>query len=357
MAIGRKILDRMRKISETTRTKLLTVLLSVVVIGSGGCRTPDPSIGILESELRWLEEQLYVAEDEYLDKQQELERCQRENRALREALEKDSPPAERIDSRDHQQDDEIPDVSGSDERDDSTTIEPQSEESSQSTDQLQPPDVMSFDQIQPTTRLTSDFQEDVASLEDAVVTHITLNGTVTTGSASTSEVEEGILVVIEPRNAAGEYVPISGPIAVTVWEPSQTGRPPLAHWKLNVVQATTTMRQSPWGRGIHVIRPWPERLPKTNRVHVSAHYTTVDERVVKADRTLDVTRAKRVASAPNTQAPRKILLPRLIPTPISSPLATRADVVPTSQSVQEASLILPRTLKSEPRRPRWRPHR
>lgn len=49
-------------------------LLMMITLACG-CRTPDPSVDLLEGELRWMEDQLYMLEDELEKKCDELASC------------------------------------------------------------------------------------------------------------------------------------------------------------------------------------------------------------------------------------------------------------------------------------------
>ncbi len=51
------------------------VILAIANLALVGCRYHDPSIDLLESELRWMEDQLYLLEDEVQTKARELDLC------------------------------------------------------------------------------------------------------------------------------------------------------------------------------------------------------------------------------------------------------------------------------------------
>ena len=65
----------------------LLLLLSFCAVVCG-CRGPDPSIELLESELRWMEDQLYMLDDQLGQTCAQLEACRRENLSLQLDLEK-----------------------------------------------------------------------------------------------------------------------------------------------------------------------------------------------------------------------------------------------------------------------------
>ena len=61
-------------------------LLLIAVITFAGCQTTDPSVELLESELRWMEDQLYSL-DRQLDRTcMQLASAKNSNRALQREL-------------------------------------------------------------------------------------------------------------------------------------------------------------------------------------------------------------------------------------------------------------------------------
>ena len=68
-----------------------------------GCRSTDPSVDLLESELRWLEDRMYLMDEELEQKCAELDSCRRNHASLIQV--NSHPPSRRTDSITNQEDD------------------------------------------------------------------------------------------------------------------------------------------------------------------------------------------------------------------------------------------------------------
>lgn len=127
---------------------------------------------------------------------------------------------------------------------------------------------------------------------DPRITHIHLDPQQTGGADFDQQPgEDGISVVIEPRNASDEFVPLSGPVSVVVldYAKSNTEEARLARWDLAASQIDGALRNNASERGIHLLLPWRERRPENNRLLLAVRYTTVDGRKLEARRDIFVT--------------------------------------------------------------------
>lgn len=69
------------------------LFVSAICLLAVGCQALDPSVELLESELRWMEDQLYMM-DRQLDKCcQQLQKAQLQNQALQKQLDEKQSPA------------------------------------------------------------------------------------------------------------------------------------------------------------------------------------------------------------------------------------------------------------------------
>jgi len=102
--------------------------------------------------------------------------------------------------------------------------------------------------------------------------------------------DEGLSVLIEPRNAAGQYVPLAAPITVALLDPAlrdATGgggknqAAVVGRWRFSASQVERMIHASPSGRGIYVRIPWSGSLPKNSRLSLFVRYETVDRRKVE----------------------------------------------------------------------------
>jgi hypothetical protein len=257
-----------------------------MVLAMAGCRTPDPSVDLLEGELRWLEDQLYQAEDEYRLKCAQLASCRRENQTLRKAASKGARGAT------------LQPLDGA-----SSSPEESPERSAPSEDipELRIPSVEPGEPVDPrielpefdTMRLDPELKTTSGTTDTAVdnrVTHIVLNPRLTGGHNFDEKAgDEGLMIVVEPRNADGEYVEFSGPVSVVVLDPSKTGpEARVARWDYDATEIAGLMRRSLLGKGIHLELPWPNQPPEHDSLRVFVRYTTGDGRQLQADRRVDV---------------------------------------------------------------------
>lgn len=372
-----------------TRNALIMVLAAATLIG---CRRPDPTVDLMEAELRWMEDQLYMLENKYQQKCDQLASCRRQGQSLRKddgsgSLSPTVPAA--------------PPAPAKDEGEPASDLAPPTIEEGQEMD----PNV----DLPHPAHLPSDINIRPASNEelvdgpsvrpvDARVTHIVLNGRLTGGlDLDGRPGDEGLMLVIEPRNADGQYVSLPGKVAVAVLDPSKTGDDArVARWDFDAVETSRLVRKSLFGRGIHLEMPWPGEPPESTRLRVYVRYTTVDGRRLEADREIQVdpigpetggwtpaanaaaqvvppvqpvaerqTGSDRTADAARLAVPAggdSATLPPMAPAPDSiSTAATETPTIgpptadPVGSGLRAKSPRRPR--KATARRPVWRPYR
>jgi hypothetical protein len=125
---------------------------------------------------------------------------------------------------------------------------------------------------------------------DARVTHIVFNSRLTGGvDLNGRPGDEGLMLVVEPRNADGQYVPLPGEVSIVVLDRSKTGQDArVARWDYESVETSRFLRKTLFGRGIHLELPWPNQPPESERLEVHVRYTTVDGRKLEAEREVQV---------------------------------------------------------------------
>lgn len=244
---------------------VLALLLCAV---SAGCRT-DPSVAMLQGELRWMEDQIYALEEQYQLKCQELESCRLAHQA-NIATPTDDEDGQRQPSSRRQTDDDdddgprplqVPQVEGV----------PGLRSSGVDT-----PSVLEFSGpggVQP-----SSFH----MLVDTDVTHILLNRQLTGGyDRDGLPGDDGVMVVIEPRNSSGQFVPLPGEAIIELRDPDQPtpAKQRIARWKLTPQQAHRKMRKSLLGRGVHLELAWPGKPPKADDYELVVTYTAGDTKL------------------------------------------------------------------------------
>ena len=296
------------------RTNLIALLLATLLFGMlAGCRS-DPSVKLLEGELRWMEDQYYALEEQYQRKCRELESC----RLAHQARESSSANADERDTA-------RPPSSrrGRDDDNETTPLQvPRVEglpdlRSSGNSDM---PSVLELPEPDGTgVRPSSYFQ-----LVETDVTHILLNRQLTGGyDRDGLPGDDGVMIVIEPRNSAGQFVPMPGETIIELRDPDQATpeKQTIARWKLTPQQAHAKMRRSLLGRGVHLELAWPNEPPPSGEYEVAVTYNTSNEQ-------LTATRAVHI------DPPRD---PSLRWTPVSDPIVTQQEPFDASEGfiVQE----------------------
>jgi hypothetical protein len=129
-----------------------------------------------------------------------------------------------------------------------------------------------------------------AKSADKKVTHLFLNPVQTTAADFDGQPgDDGLRVVLEPRNAAGQFVSEAGPVSIVVLDPDQQGEAArIARWDFD----QTAMRQllaASSGRDIKLEVPWPASAPTASKLKLFVRYETSDGRRLQADREIFVT--------------------------------------------------------------------
>ena len=119
---------------------------------------------------------------------------------------------------------------------------------------------------------------------------ITLNDQFTAGyDVDGAAGHEGIVVVIEPRDAGGRPVRATAPVSIAVLDPAMSGEAArVANWSFTAEEVANAFRKTPFGEGIRLEMRWPTDIPIHSQLHVFARYTTGDGRMLQADKNIDV---------------------------------------------------------------------
>jgi hypothetical protein len=133
-------------------------------------------------------------------------------------------------------------------------------------------------------------EEPIAEV-DAEVTHIVLNQKLTGGFDfdKSKTGDEGVTVVIEPRNGDGAYVPLSGELTVVLLDPAEEGEAQrIARFDFDAIEASRHLRKSLLGKGIHLDLRWPDQAPRHEIVRIAVRYTTPEGRKLEARRDVKI---------------------------------------------------------------------
>ena len=116
---------------------------------------------------------------------------------------------------------------------------------------------------------------------------ITLHPALTGGIGTGGRGDEGLLVVVEPRDFGGNIVNAPGNISVALLDPALTGdQARLAGWDFAAAE-TQRMIRSGAQPGIHLRLPWVS-TPAHDRLKVFVRYTTRDGQKLQAERLISV---------------------------------------------------------------------
>lgn len=348
----------------------------VALLAAGGCSSqsairnvadslvaqPDPTVELLESELRWMEDNLYRMDSQLETSLRQIESMKRNNAALRLEL---ANRDKLLDVREPtlatpnggvprtQGTDQKFDEESADEDEDLLNFEAPKiefgkssaeavESRSNATDGGQPfelpagkitipkkesivtpPPASEAPKIQ---QMDNPFLDDEASpeAEDGQVMRILLNQRLTGGYDRDRKMgHDGIMVVIEPQDAYARYTPTPGPVTIELREPGKPGiAGQVGKWSFTDAEVQPLIKKTLMGQGIHIELPWPAGSPTTEKLELTVAYET--------------TRGKKLT------ARRDILI-----TPTTSALVTQAE------DAEQKSWYLGRT----PTASRWKPTR
>ena len=291
-----------------------------IIVLAVGCRS-NQQTAMMENELRWVEDQYYQLESCLQDKCKELQSCRLENQALRQQLAgqgsgrtssggrverrpvESSRPSSRRGSGGNSEttppiapptveglpdlSSDAPSVLNKPEADE--PLEPLAPEPSDAYPSTGDPSPETFD-LPGIDALDGSQSGACDPLYDASVTHVVLNRQLTGGYDFDGHAgDEGILVVAEPRNSAGQFVPLAGGLDIALRDPNaEPGQEEIARWHLDARQAQAKLKRSLLGRGVHIELPWPGAPPEREELTLQVSYTTVDGRTLKTERDIQI---------------------------------------------------------------------
>jgi hypothetical protein len=122
------------------------------------------------------------------------------------------------------------------------------------------------------------------------ITEITLNKMLTGGmNRDHRNGDEGILVVVEPRNPKNQIVPALGEISIVILDPALEGEAArIARWDITPQELEHSFRGRRLGRGLQLALPWPGDPPQHTDLHLFVRFVADDGRKLIADRELKI---------------------------------------------------------------------
>lgn len=145
--------------------------------------------------------------------------------------------------------------------------------------------------------------------------------------------DDGIAVVLEPRNARGEVVPTPGAVTLVVIDPSIDNESGRFRWDFTSADSGAMFRPLATGGsgGLHFELPWPEGPPAHAKLKLFVRYQTDDGRKLQAEKDIFVDLGNGAASAWKNPTTQPVLT------------ATRALGAPTANAATKVNATIPAT--------------
>jgi hypothetical protein len=120
-------------------------------------------------------------------------------------------------------------------------------------------------------------------LEDTLVTNLFINPFYTKGVELDQQPgDDGITLLFEPRNAAGQYVPQAGEVTVVLLDPAISGESArVARWELSKTEVGKRIIDTRPERGIKVQLKWPEERPQHGKLKLFVRYTNTNGELIE----------------------------------------------------------------------------
>jgi len=123
----------------------------------------------------------------------------------------------------------------------------------------------------------------------AIALDRTLTGGINSGNNSG---DQGLLVVVEPRDRAGRALDAPADLSIAVLDPALKDTDGkalrIARWDFTAAETAAMFRRAGAGRAIHLATAWPGDPPKHNKLHLFVRYVTADGRKLDANQPIEV---------------------------------------------------------------------
>jgi hypothetical protein len=197
---------------------------------------------------------------------------------------------------------------------------------------------------------------------DRQVTQLYLNPLLTGGADLDGKPgDDGLSLVIEPRNAANQYVPDAGAISVVALDPTRQGEAArLGRWDFDATTTRQLLARTSVARGIQLDLPWPGSPPASRRLHVFVRYETAGGEKVQADHEITLADPDAIAGRWTPRPPER-QRPAVAVAEVTAAANRQAAHVSPLAADESEPKPPPAELSSEasntPPRPVWSPHR
>ncbi len=334
--------------------KTLPFAVAVALVAALGCRSNNTQV-LVEQEARMLEDEVYNLEAQ-------LDRCCRERNALAQELADlrgqsagapgasySPPPAETPPPRRTPGPANMP------------MLEPPTIELPEASDT--PPDSLLPGHAPPTTpgdQSPAAPDDGSGAAVEGPPTQLAINRRLTGGlDRDGSDGDEGIMVMVEPRDEQGRLARSAGAVSVVVMDPSQPGEAArVARWDFQAHEFDEHLKSSTFGRGLQYELRWPGSPPTSHDLMLFVRYTNPDGTKLTTEAPLNI-RLASDAARPGTstaESPERSREPR-------SRLKSPDDGTPRELSTPDddppsrARRGLPSPRQARDDRPEWKPYR
>jgi hypothetical protein len=129
------------------------------------------------------------------------------------------------------------------------------------------------------------------------VHRVTLNPSLTGGyNKNHLAGDDGLVVVVEPRDAAGNFVAAAAPVSVVLLDGALTGDASrVARWDWTAAEFAARYRKTPLMEGFSLEMPWSAASPAHGDLQLFVRYNTDDGRKLETDRPVHIALAGRPA--------------------------------------------------------------
>lgn len=144
---------------------------------------------------------------------------------------------------------------------------------------------------------TTDRLEAGVPADSQEVTQLVLHRGLTGGyDADGRPGDEGIVVVIEPRDAQGRWLQAPADVSVVALDPALDGEAArVARWDFTADETAARFHPTGLGRGLRLQMPWPADPPVHGRLYLFVRYTTGDGRRLQVEGPIRITPPARPA--------------------------------------------------------------
>jgi outer membrane murein-binding lipoprotein Lpp len=284
-----------------------------------GCKS-DPAMDLLQSELRVLEDHVYELEDLNKQKQAELESARRENNTLRKNLSKANGSSNYSDSHNDLGSPSLnpPNIDPGNLAPPAIELPAPSDIEIPSANEAAPaaaPNELPLPALPSGPAAYNSSQPEKQGSPDDEVVRIRIDPRLTGGYDFDGKPgDEGLLVVIEPQNEQGLYVPKAGPLSIVVIDAMKKGEEArVARWDFDSIEANRELQKNFLGKGIHIELPWPNKPPEHAHLKLFVRYENLDGKKLEAHRDINVAMPGMISNrwTPSTRVQRRAQLPTL----------------------------------------------